>query len=393
MAEASAGAKNVGEAIGDWETLLRVLPTGWERQARELGALRRCREFRDAGTLLRVLLIHLAEGCSLRETAVRAAEGKLVDVSDVALLKRLRVSGPWFRWMAQELMARWITPGAAQVVLGAGMRVRLVDGSTVSEPGATGSTWRLHYSTQLPSLICDEVLVTESTVGESLSRFTVRPGDVLIADRGFANRAGVSHVQRHGGAVVVRMNLTNLPLVSDGGLPFDALSRARKLTAAAVGDWPVWMAPEKGKAASLSGRVCAIRKSAAAAHRARERAESESRRQGHQVKTETLEGAGYIFVFTTLAAEVAAKDILEIYRGRWQIELAFKRLKSLLALGHLKKFDPGGAQAWLQGKLLVAVLLETLISMTDRFFPWGFPIEPDDNALHLAGDVHDAVSA
>jgi hypothetical protein len=67
----------------DWQIVLRVLPVGWQDKARELGALRRCRQFADAATLLRVLLIHLAEGCSLRETAVRAAEGQLVTVSDV----------------------------------------------------------------------------------------------------------------------------------------------------------------------------------------------------------------------------------------------------------------------------------------------------------------------
>jgi hypothetical protein len=86
----------------DWQIVLRVLPAGWQDKARELGALRRHREFPDAATLLRVLLIHLAEGCSLRETAVRAAEGQLVTVSDVALLKRLRVSGEWFRWMVRN---------------------------------------------------------------------------------------------------------------------------------------------------------------------------------------------------------------------------------------------------------------------------------------------------
>jgi hypothetical protein len=91
---------------------------GWQDKARELGALRRCRQFADAATLLRVLLIHLAEGCSLRETAVRAAEGQLVKVSDVALLKRLRVSGEWFRWMGEELMHRWVTPRSVQPPVG-----------------------------------------------------------------------------------------------------------------------------------------------------------------------------------------------------------------------------------------------------------------------------------
>jgi hypothetical protein len=47
-------------------------------------------------------------------------------------------------------------------------------------------------------------------------------------------------------------------------------------------------------------------------------------------------------------------------------------LKSLLHLGHLKKTDPAGAMAWLQGKLFVAALIETLIAVGERFPPWGY---------------------
>ena len=360
----------------DWDIVARLLPEGWEDKARELGALRRCREFRDAATLLRVLFIHLADGCSLRETVVRAAQGGLVEVSDVALLKRLRASGEWLRWMGEEVMRQWVMPAPARALLDQGLRVRVVDGSTVSEPGATGSSWRLHYSAQLPSLACDEVLVTEPTVGESLRRFTVRAGDLLIADRGYAHRAGVRYVHEHGGAVMVRMNLTNLPLTDEQGRPLTLLSHLRRLKTAQVGDWPALTAPEKKGLAPVAGRVCAIKKSQAAAQHAREKAERESRRQGHQVQPETLEAAGYIFVFTTLGDQVPASAVLEMYRGRWQVELAFKRLKSLLHLGHLKKFDAEGAKAWLQGKLLVAILIEALISVAARFSPWGYPIEP-----------------
>lgn len=374
----------------DWQIVLRVLPVGWQDKARELGALRRCREFADAATLLRVLLIHLAEGCSLRETAVRAAEGRLVTVSDVALLKRLRVSGEWFRWMGEELMHRWVTPRSVQPLLGTGLRVRIVDGSTVNEPGATGSTWRLHYAVGLPALACDEVHVTDTTVGESLCRFQVAAGDLLIADRGFATRKGVRHVHEHGGAVIVRLNLTNLPLTDGEGQPFALLPHLRTLQAGQPGDWPVAVGEDKKGLQPIAGRVCAIKKSKASAERGRTRAERDSRRGGHQVRPETLEAAEYIFVFTTLGAHVPAPAILEMYRGRWQVELTFKRLKSLLALGHLKKVDPQGAKAWLQGKLLVAILIETLIALAERFFPWGYPLAPDSPSLPLAGDLSHA---
>jgi hypothetical protein len=296
----------------DWQVVLRVLPLGWQDKARELGALRRYREFPDAATLLRVLLIHLAEGCSLRETAVRAAEGRLVTVSDVALLKRLRVSGEWFRWMGEELMRRWMTAEPVLPLLGAGWRVRIVDGSTVSEPGATGSTWRLHYAVGLPSLACDEVHVTATAVGESLCRFQVAAGDLLIADRGFATRKGVRHVHQHGGAVIVRLNLTNLPLSDREGQPLALLSYLRTLNADQIGDWPVAVSEDKKGLRPITGRLCAIKKSKTAAERARAKAEREARRGGHQVRPETLEAAEYIFVFTTLAADIPAPAILEM---------------------------------------------------------------------------------
>jgi hypothetical protein len=80
----------------DWEVIRRILPDGWEAQARATRAfVRDDVGFDSAATLLRVLLIHLNDGCSLRETAVRAREGGLAAVSDVALFKRLRRCGAW----------------------------------------------------------------------------------------------------------------------------------------------------------------------------------------------------------------------------------------------------------------------------------------------------------
>jgi Transposase DDE domain len=372
----------------DWEVIERILPLSWESQARESGSLRRCRGFANAGQLLRVMMIHLVDGCSLRETAVRAAEGNLAQVSDVALLKALRRCQEWFRWLAEGLMQQWLTP----LVAGAGTRrMRVVDGSLISEPGSTGSNWRLHYSATLPSLHCDEVLITGPEVGESFSRYTVQPGDLLIGDRGLAHRKGIRHVLEGGGDVIVRLNLTNVPLVDEKGQRFSLLAHLRRLHGTKVGDWPLILADEHGQ---VSGRVCAIKKSRAAAARARKRAQQESSRKGHLLQETTLEAAGYIFLFTTLSAEqYTTARVLELYRGRWQVALAFKRLKSILATGHLKKTDPIGAKAWLQGKLLAAVIIETLINLGERFSPWGYPLPEFPSALPVARNLTDEIPA
>lgn len=372
----------------DWEVLTSFFPDGWEEKAKELGALLRCRKFLDAESLLRTLLIHLADGCSLRETTVRARKGNIVSISDVALLKRLKVSGEWLRWMASQVMNTWIAKQPS-AVFGKGLNIRVVDGSTIQEPGATGSTWRIHYSIRLPSLQCDEVFVTSPKTGESLKRFTVHRGDLFLGDRGFAHRAGISHVINGGADVIVRINLTNVPLVKNNGKPFPLLSRLRTLTGRKLGNWDVWVPYEN---AMIPGRVCALKKNKRATEKARRKTLRENKRKGRSVKLETIEAAGYIFVFTTFDRRFGPVSILEMYRGRWQIELAFKRLKSIIGIGHLKKFDLEAAKAWIHGKLLVAFLIEALIVAGESFFPWGYPIckETPEVTMSLEGNLIDA---
>lgn len=352
----------------DWGVVTTMLPADWENKAKELGAVRRLRGFASAEAVLRVMLIHLADGCSLRETAVRAQAGDLADVSDVALLKRLRGCGPWFQWMIQEMAANMSLSMAPNDFL-ADRPVRLIDGSIVCEPGATGSTWRLHYALNLRTLSCDEVHVTEAKEGESLTRFSIHANDVVMADRGFTNRRGVRHVVRHGADVVLRMNLTNLPLEDPQGQPLALLPLLRTLAIGQAADWSARMRDDDGV---IAVRVCAYKKTLAQTLAAQEAIQREATKKHREVKPETIEAAGYVIVLTTLMSP-RAETIMEFYRRRWQVELAFKRLKSLLQLGHLKKIDKDGAKAWLQGKILVACLIETLILTAERFSPWGYP--------------------
>ena len=395
MEQRAAQARPAGGALEeDWSVIESVLPEHWQAQARALGAFRRARGVADARALLRLMLIHLAQGCSLRETAVRAALAGIAQVSDVACLKRLRRCGAWFEWLAErlrqspELAAAPSCEGESPLgaLLASGRRLCAVDGSVVSEPGPTGSKWRLHYAISLPALQCQQVHLGPASEGETLKRFAVRAGDVLIADRGYAHPAGIAHVVRHAADVVVRLNLVTLPLYephAQGGR-LDILARARTLRTGESMSCSAWVRPKAergargeakgggGAPAPVAGRLCVIRKSETAARKARERARRESQRSGTQLQPQTLEAADYVFVFTTLPEETSAQQVLQLYRLRWQIELEFKRLKSLVALGHLKKHDAQAARSWLQGKLLVALLIARLLAHAERVSPWGY---------------------
>lgn len=365
--------RGVVSAEEDWPVILQHLPSSWDTQAFETGAMRRVREFKNPEALLRTLLVHLAEGYSLRETAVRVRQGGIADVSDVAIMKRLRASEEWLRWMAFELTA--CHDNSALQSVGDRLRVRITDATNVSEPGKTGSDWRLHYSMELKTLRCDFFELTDVRGGETFTRIPVKAGDLILGDRGYESVKGVNHVVERGGEVLVRMKAANgMPLETYAGRRFHVLRRVRRLRVRQTGQWPVEVATGDGR--RIGGRVCALRRSAAAAALAERKLRQRCSKSCREPKAAALEATQYVFVFTTINEKLLApEEVMELYRGRWQIETCFKRLKSVIGLGHLPKHDKQSSRAWLYGKLLVALLAERLVNEARLFSPWGYALQ------------------
>lgn len=364
---------NPQQTIDDWEVLLSFLPVGWAQKAFELGAMTRKRKIVSAETLLRLLLIHLADGKSLRTTAAYGHEVNLCKISDVSLLHRLRASEGWFKWMSQEIIKGLKGSDPIDTICKK-FRVRVVDGTIINEPGSTGSDWRVHYCLELPTLRCDTFSITGTETGEGLQQYSVEQGDLLVADRGYCRRRGICYVLGQGGDVLIRFHSTNLPLFTYKGGPLEPLKNLRTLGAGKYGDWNVWFrSPIDGQL--IKGRLCAVRKSRGAIELAQKSLRAKASRQQRELKPETLEHAEYVTLFTTANRfSLKAEDILNLYRGRWQIELVFKRLKSIIGIGNLPKQNPESCIAWLQGKLFVALLVERLHQEAEFISPWGYPI-------------------
>jgi hypothetical protein len=312
--------------------------------------------------------MHTATGLSLRQTVVRAREQQIADISDVALLKRLRSSEGWLRWLTSRLTE--VQEIELLKELSSQRRVRVVDATTVQEQGGAGTDWVLHYTLCLPDLNCDFFELTDETGGETYRRIPVKPGDLLLADRGYSNAAGVGAVLQADGEVLVRWNSFSFPLKTLDEKPFEALRELNKLPKRGCREWKVCFYQEGQR---HLGRLCAIRKGAVATARAQKKMLAEARRKQKEASEEALKLAAFILVFTTISAkELSTRQVLELYRVRWQIELRFKHLKSLLGLGCLPKYDEQSCRAWIQAKLLCGLLIERLMREAEFFFPWGY---------------------
>lgn len=362
----------------EWEIIRDWLPEDLDMRARKQRFFQRARGLNNAECWLRLILMHVAGGLSLEQTAMRARELDLADISGVALFKRLRRAEAWLKDLCQYLIneqqrrlgdCRWPRQ----------YRVRAIDATNVREPGSTGSDWRIHYSIRLPELVCDHYEVTDEKQGEGLGRFEFKSDELILADRGYSHSAGAAKVLDSAAALLMRWHPKAFPVQAVGGKSFDLLGRLRRLHKHSAAEWKVQFVCQQ-RVYYL--RLCAVRKSRLAAERARRRTLNDAKAGSYQASTESLELAEYILVLSSLPAEFSPSQVLELYRCRWQIELAFKRLKSLLEAGHVPKIDDQSARAWMQAKILSALLLERLLLEAKIFSPWGYKLR-DDQPLAL----------
>jgi hypothetical protein len=296
-------------------------------------------------------------------------------VSDAALVKRFAKSAEWLGRLLGEAIAwneRERLPG---------LSVDLIDATTVRRKGSHGTDHRLHMRMDLASNRMVAAEFTDAKGGETLDRFRVAAGSVVIADAGYAHRGPLGGVARNGGYFIVRFSWSNLPLENESGEPIDLLQTLETLPEAEPGEFPAFFRTPQGE--RIPVRLVAIRKSEAAAAQARKRVREERSKKGRKVDLRTLQAAGFTFLLTNLPPEIPTASVLALYRFRWQVEMKFKTLKSLLDLDHVPARTEEGLRVWVFAKLLVALLIDALIEQAESFSPWGYPIA---NRQRLAPD-------
>lgn len=252
------------ETLSDWGLVLSLLPAGWEKMAEETGAWKRTRKIKSPEHLLRMLLIHFF-GCSLKETVLRAEELDLRTIRSESLFNRLLNSEDWLRWMAGSLKReRWADCETR------GYRLLAVDATCVSEPGSTGTDYRIHYAMDLNTCQCSHFELTDVKGGETLRRFPVKEKELYIGDRAYGNAPGIAHAVDGGGDVLVRVNQKMLPLYDKNRQRISMLEQVKNLEEEESQEWTAWVKHPNGQ--WIEGRLIAFKMNPAHANRAQKRA-------------------------------------------------------------------------------------------------------------------------
>lgn len=238
------------------------------------------------------------------------------------------------------------------------------DATTVQRLGSKGTTARVHYALRLADLTPRHIEVTDERGGETARRFRAEQGELWLLDRGYANPPGVAAIRTPGAHIIVRHNRGTLPLYDKQGKRLDVAALLRATTDRETAHQQrafVHFGDER-----IPGRVCWLRVPENKVEAARQRAKREAEGVCDE---ETLYTAEFVVVFTTVLQELTAAQVLELYRARWQIELEFKRSKSIRELDRLPNFLPETIHSWICAKLLLQLIATRIASPAEDFSP------------------------
>jgi hypothetical protein len=334
--------------------LLKRLPEEYAQKCLELGIIERKRGFKNPKDLMLLSLFHVVNGVSLITISEVGRLLGIADVSDVSFMKKFEKSGEWFAWISEQLAlkatANYKKPKGLE-----DRRIIGVDASDVVEKGRSGRIYRLHYALDIFKMCTADFSITTNEIGEKLRNFKFCPGDIVIGDRIYGTISGITYVKDEGADCILRLRTGCFSIYDRDDRKIKLCDEISELDFDETREINAFIKTENG---NLPIRICVKKKSKEACEKSDKKLNRKQSKKQQNVTKETTFLSHYIVLATTLPSDISCEDVLETYRYRWQVELVFKRLKSILDFGELPKKSEKSSLAWLNAKLMVALIVE-----------------------------------
>ncbi len=326
------------------------------------GAMVRRRVVRDGSQLLRLALAYASAGQSCRITSAWSGLALGVDLSNPALIGRLKPSGDFLAALVGQLLAR-ADPGEELAAQWDGPPIRLVDGSMFTSPGAKGVQHRLHAAYDPMRGWFTSFELTSGKIGENLSRADIEKGTVAVGDRNYAKTWALRKLADAEAFYCVRTGVYSTRMLDPlNGEKLACAAIIARLGAQDSAEIPVLLIESRGKKEPpMAARLVIFRPSEAC--QKREQARIKRTKISHRVtpRSDTWAMAGIVTILTNLPQNLwPIARIMQLYRLRWQIELAFKTLKSTFRMRDTPCKTAPMARMWILANLAAALLAKHL---------------------------------
>jgi len=202
--------------------------------------------------------------------------------------------------------------------------------------------------------------ITAQKVGETLLNFDIKENWLILADRIYGTLKGIESCLKAKANFILRLRYGAFKLYASDGKEINILDKIRGVSVDIATNIEVY-----AKLPSLGFtklRICAIKIPGDKLDKVNRRNKRRDSRKQLTTSAQALKMSSYVIVITALPDTISADEIIALYRLRWQVEIYFKRLKSIMDFGNVPLRREDSIYTWLNGKLLVALLIEQMIS-------------------------------
>lgn len=322
------------ELLENWQQVLQFFPGDLEQSAKQCGAFQRARGVPDAQTLLRLLMVYCTTPLSFRQTVAWAKGLGLAQLSDVSLIERMERCEGWLRHLLAQCFEASLPKTRGE------RSVHLVDATTVVSPD--GQVWRLHVVYEAQRQEIQQLILGDAQVGEHFRNFKGQSNVLYLADRGYHHAKGIDGLLEEHAQVLCRLK-------SRGYLRYADPQRIVEI--------PV-----------PRGRVIIAPLPAEKQAQVAKRLERQASRRQRKLGPKASEASAFLFLFCS-DPSLCAGEAVALYRWRWQVELLFKRLKSLQGIDEMTLKSPPLIRVYLLCHALVALLAQRIRQTLEASFP------------------------
>jgi len=301
------------------------------RAVRDSGIIRRKRVIREAAVLVEAAYLYIVKKLSYQRLSDEMACRYGIHMSDTAWKKQLRKIADIFLDAVTQHMQKCLTESssATQQTLLNYQKVYAADATDVSQEGSQNIVMRIHTQLSLNNHAGVRMKITDNHTAENISLLPIEAQSLYLADRAYGKAGQLAHLIDNRADFIIRITPNRLKVYTDKeckqridfpSLLSEPISSFSLPAFFRYGGhtYPIRVVGEKLPEEKQNDAEKRVRKKAA--------------KNRCKLRSSTVLFSKWLIVVSTVANTVADQEILTTYRQRWQIELLFKRSKTLLGL-------------------------------------------------------------
>lgn len=315
--------------------------------------IQRRRVLKDYRMLYKAIRLLVVKHLSYQRLADVMAYKYQVVMSDTAWKKQLRKASPIYLEAVQECLEKQLKRDTQENKIY--RKSYAIDATDIAQEGNNKTVMRVHTMFSLNDHIGVYTKITDNHTSENIKHFPISAGNLYLADRAYGKVTQISEIIKQNADFIIRISPSHIKLYTDR----KCSKRADFLSLTEQNSFSSQMFIKHRKEI-YPVRVIGEKIPEDKCEKAIKRVKRRSSKNGHKIRNTTIRYSQWLIVIASQNLPFTPTKILSLYKARWQIELFFKRAKSLLGIKKIryssKEYSKSFIELWLGTTLALCIL-------------------------------------